>query len=55
MSELLAELQNIKEQTSFIKSTNIEIAAKAYGLKTFQYTRQLNEDAMMRKIRLLGR
>jgi hypothetical protein len=55
ISQLLAEVVNLKESIAFIHTVDVEQAAKAYGLKgPFQYTKMLNTDAFNRRVKLMG-
>ena len=54
VTELLAELTNMRENVSFIERLDLEKAAKAYGMKAFEYAKQLNDDAIARRVKLLN-
>ena len=55
MSQLLAEIVNLKQAIAFIKQVDVEHAAEAYALKgPFQYTKMLNTDALSRRLKLMA-
>ncbi|KAF4667016.1 hypothetical protein FOL47_003806 [Perkinsus chesapeaki] len=54
ITTLLAEMRHNREELERLKGCDIEMIAKESGMKTFTYTKKLEEDAQRRRAKIMG-